>query len=42
MKIKHIKTYILSAVLTLSFSSCLDKYPEDSIRMDEAIIQWMM
>ncbi len=37
MKIKHIKTYILSAVLTLSFSSCLDKYPEDSIRMDEAI-----
>ena len=38
MKIKHIKTYILSAVLTLSFSSCLDKYPEDSMRMDEAII----
>ena len=25
MKIKHIKTYILSPVLTLSFSSCLVK-----------------
>lgn len=37
MNIKNIKTYILSAALLLSFSSCLDKYPEDSIRMDEAI-----
>ena len=37
MNIKNIKTYILSGILTLSLSSCLDKYPEDSIRMDEAI-----
>ncbi len=37
MKIKNIKTYILSGILVLSLSSCLDKYPEDSIRMDEAI-----
>ncbi len=37
MNIKNIKTYILSATMLLSFSSCLDKYPEDSIRMDEAI-----
>ena len=37
MNIKNIKTYILSAGLLLSLSSCLDKYPEDSIRMDEAI-----
>lgn len=37
MNIKNIKTYILSAGLLLSLSSCLDKYPEDSIRMDQAI-----
>ena len=37
MNIKNIKTYILSGILALSMSSCLDKYPEDSIRMDEAI-----
>ena len=37
MNIRNIKTYILSGILTLSLSSCLDKYPEDSIRMDEAI-----
>ena len=37
MNIRNIKTYILSAILTLAFSSCLDKYPEDKIRMDEAI-----
>lgn len=37
MNIRNIKTYILSAILTLTFSSCLDKYPEDKIRMDEAI-----
>ena len=37
MNIKNIKTYILSGILALSMSSCLDKYPEDSIRMDQAI-----
>ncbi len=37
MNIKNIKTYILSGVLVLSMSSCLDKYPEDSIQMDEAV-----
>ena len=37
MNIRNIKTYILSGILTLSLSSCLDKYPEDSIRMDEAV-----
>ena len=37
MNIKNIKTYILSGVLALSLSSCLDKYPEDSIQMDKAI-----
>ena len=37
MNIRNIKTYILSAILALTFSSCLDKYPEDKIRMDEAI-----
>ena len=37
MNIKNIKTYILSGILTLSLSSCLDKYPEDSIPMDKAI-----
>ena len=31
MNIKNIKTYILSGILALSMSSCLDKYPEDSI-----------
>ena len=37
MNIRNIKTYILSGILALSLSSCLEKYPEDSIRMDEAI-----
>ena len=37
MNIKNIKTYILSGIITLSLSSCLDKYPEDSIPMDKAI-----
>ena len=37
MNIRNIKTYILSAILALTFSSCLDKYPEDSIRMEQAI-----
>ena len=37
MNIKNIKTYILSGILALSMSSCLDKYPEDSICMDQAI-----
>ena len=37
MNIRNIKTYILSGVLALSMSSCLDKYPEDSIRMDESV-----
>ena len=37
MNIKNIKTYILLGILTLSMSSCLDKYPEDSIQMDKAI-----
>ncbi len=37
MNIKNIKTYILSGILVLSMSSCLDKYPEDSIQMDKAI-----
>ena len=38
MNIKNIKTYILSGILTLSLSSCLDKYPEDSIPMDLSLI----
>lgn len=37
MKIKNIKLYLLSICLTCSFASCLDKYPEDAMRMEEAI-----
>ena len=37
MNINNIKTCVLSAILAVSMSSCLDKYPEDSIRMDEAV-----
>ena len=37
MNINNIKTCVLSAILALSMSSCLDKYPEDSIRMEQAI-----
>ena len=37
MNINKIKTYMLSAVTALSLASCLDKYPEDSIPMDDAV-----
>ena len=37
MNINKIKTYMLSAVTALSLASCLDKYPEDSTPMDDAV-----
>lgn len=36
MKIKFFK-YILPVAAALSCTSCLDKYPSDSIPMDEAV-----
>lgn len=37
MNFKKIKLYILSAVSVLSFSGCLDQYPDDAMQMDKAI-----
>lgn len=37
MNINKVKTCILSGVLAFSLTSCLDKYPDDSIRMEEAV-----
>ncbi len=37
MNIRNLKIYMMSAAVALSSVSCLDKYPDDSIRMDQAI-----
>lgn len=37
MNIRELKIYALSATVGLLSASCLDKYPDDSIRMDQAI-----
>ena len=35
--IQKIKTYAVLTAAAFALSSCLDKYPEDAIRADEAV-----